>query len=410
MNSIDGKVRIVRAADATIICPLAWNDLPLEGVRAASIPVAGGVLVIDPQFPDREMGARLTDLDEAAWWLSGVFGESAALAVLETQVPLDRVVAVEWGAFSLPVRRLAFACWLYRWWPSERQRPAIPKLDSELLYAEIGTAAWQAEPCLPDEEFASAVLGQSSAAVCKVIPKLSNLTGPVREQAEHLVWTTARAIIEQGDPTETCWPALEALWQRRGHEEDEMARFRVELDADALDELLHHEPATDDLSQLALIAGGEYLGPPVQEYHSDVDWLQVNPRMVANRPGNARITVHEADAGRVRVHIEVLAGDQPSQSGLRARLYSIDAAPHLPVQIVSLSLESDIYCGECLIEFHDMIDTDVYHPSYINSPRFGPDPQSDRDYIQEILSERAASPLESALGPFACELIGASRA
>lgn len=402
MNSPASRVRITRAGEVSTICPESWPSLPTDEVRTAMTPVAGGALVTDPRFPDREVGAWLTDLDAAAWWLAGVFGEQVALAVLDAEAG-EGLVEVDGGELAVAAQRLAMANWLLRWWPSADRAAGIRRLDAALLRAEIGTAAWQAEPCLPDDDLATRLLDEGAAAVGRAIGMTEGLVGAEREQAEQLVWTAARAVLEEGDPGQPGWQALAKLWQRRAETKELTAQLLAEFDG------FTAEPAEPGL---ALVAGDDGDGWELETRVADADWLQVNPRMVAAQPGNVVVTVREAGAERQKFVVEVLAGDEPAREGLRARIYPGERGDDmtLPVAQLVLRLQGHVYRGEVITGVLGSFDVDVYHPHYLAAPRFGSQPDEDRDWVRQVVGERLVSPLANPAGPFACELLGGENA
>lgn len=396
------RVRITRTEQATVICPESWAQLPTDEVRTAMTPVAGGAVVLDARFPDEEMGAWLTDLSAAAWWLSGVFGEDVAMAVLDDENPTDEPVEAEWGTLARPLRRLAMASWLYRWWPSADPTSGVSRLDEPLLLAEIGTAAWQAEPCVSDDAVFTALLDGAALPVGKAIGRVADLSGDELDAAEHLVWTSARAVLEEGNAEQTGWTSLADVWRLRQQEQDSVSRLMAEL---VVIETGAAEP------ELALVAGAEEYDVVLETRGAAVDWLQVNPRMVANQPQNMIITIFadERDQDARRVGVQVAAGDVPAEEGLLARVYNADD-PGLPIAQFPLVMADGVYQGSGLIDSLLEVGVDVYHRDHVTAPRLAGEPVADRQFVQGLVRERLSTPLANRVGPFAVELLGSENA
>jgi hypothetical protein len=403
MNGRTDPVRVTRSDHVTTICPAHWSQLPTDEVRTAMTPVAGGVVVMDAAHPDCELGAWVFDPDQAAWWLAGVFGESIALVVLEAQPGSEVMVDIAWGDLARPLRRLGMASWLFRWWPSASPTFGITDLDEALLRAEIGAAAWQAEPCLPDDDSVIGLLDHGAEAVGRALTSLDQLAGADLETATQLVWAATRAVLEDGDPGQPGWPTLAAHWRRRSQEPPAQSLAEVRTIGTAL--------TTPDL---ALVAGAHgFGGAVVKTVVTDVDWLQVNPRMVADCEGNVMVTVGESEPDGRRVVVEVLAGDEPIREGLGARLYPTDGEPDdvgLPAAHLVLELRDGVYRGETTIGALQDFAVDVYHRDYVVAPRLGHEPAADRTWIRQVIGRRLVSPLANPIGPFASELLGGAKA
>ncbi|HMR47874.1 MAG TPA: hypothetical protein PKE40_01265 [Arachnia sp.] len=384
------RVTIIADGDAVLVVPTLWGRLPEDGARVAPVPVAGGLVVVDPADPEGAMGAWIADPDAAAWWLSGVFGEDVARAAL---TGAEAEIAVEWGELALPLRRAAMGLWLHRWWPSHS--PEIPALHERLLRAEIGVAAWNAEPCMPDVELAGSLLGAGASALPGALRAVNDLTGARFEEAERLAWEAVHAALDQGDLDAETWQLLTTLAVRRRADDAEVAALLHDLDTGVPSWSGADAEADADL---ALTAGFED-APCVR---GDVDWRQVHPRHVADVPGNVVIEQTIEDDG-VRLSILVRAGDELNEDGLWARVYLGDSP--IPARQVRLETDGDAYIAEVVIPADVEFQVDVFDPRLVSPPRFDDIPAADRDYVRRIVAARQVTPLTNPVGPFLCELL-----
>ena len=382
-------MEVRRRDGATFLIPSQWGRLPEGGVHAAPVPVAGGLIVVSPEDPAGAIGAWLTDPDAAAWWLSGVFGEPVASAALAGGTGPVRV-EVEWGESAAPLRRMAMGLWLHRWWPSHSE--GIPRLDERLLRAEIGTAALNAEPCLPDQELASSLLGAGAAALPGALLAVNDLVGVRLEEAERLVWEAVHAVLAEGEIDADTAVILTGLAAQRGRDD-----ARVEAMLREAENALHRPPIAP---AVALAAGEPSTDDAVGR--GTGDWLQVNPRHVSGGDGN--VVVEESPEGDLmRLLILVGRGDETNEAGLQARIYLADEP--IPVAQVVLVPEDMVYVGEVTIPTGVTYRIDVFDPELVSAPRFDGTPKADRDLVRDIISSRLTSPTSGPLGPFLCELL-----
>ena len=135
-----GTVRIERAPDGIwIITP---DDAPsvladAAGIDVAVLEVLGGHLSWSVLAEHAVPAAVIDDVDSAQNWLWAVFGEEVALAVAAGS-GTEISVAPARPRVADGARRLAYAHWAARWWPTSTI-DALPPLDEGLLNGEIAT-------------------------------------------------------------------------------------------------------------------------------------------------------------------------------------------------------------------------------------------------------------------------------
>ncbi|MFC0454300.1 hypothetical protein [Rhodococcus jostii] len=135
-----GTVRIERAPDGIWI--IAPDDAPsvlddAAGIDVAVLEALGGHLSWSVLAEHAVPAAVIDDVDSAQNWLWAVFGEEVALAVAAGS-GTEISVAPARPRVAACARRLAFALWAARWWPTSTV-DALPALDEELLNGEIAT-------------------------------------------------------------------------------------------------------------------------------------------------------------------------------------------------------------------------------------------------------------------------------
>lgn len=383
MNAVAERLSVRRGKQGWELLPEGWQHLPGPDAGVCVVPVAGGVLLLTPQDPSGALGALLTDLGPVHMWLAGVFGEEVAQLVLLEQ---EGEAVVEAGELALPLRRLGVALWLHRWWPSRSQR--ISSLDELLLRAEIGAAAWESEPAMPDLGLAAAMLGQGAPALLEAVARIGDLTGAELDEAERLLRRAVRATLDEGDVDPEIWQKLDDLDQQR------------RLDDERVKALLDGFHARMPQVAPALVAGR---GGGFHTLVGDVDWLQVNPRSVASHSGNVTVEITSDDDG-VSLLIQVDAGDEPVADGMRVRVYLGDEA--VPVEDVELVLDGGAYVAEFGIPVGKTPRVDVYDLNFLaGPPRFDEIPEADRELVSGVIAARLESPLANPSGPFLCELL-----
>ncbi|EID77800.1 MULTISPECIES: hypothetical protein [Rhodococcus] len=135
-----GTVRIERAPDGVwIITP---DDAPsvlddTAGIDVAVLEVLGGHLSWSVLADHTVPVAVLDDVASAQDWVWAVFGEEVALAVAAGS-GRDVTVSPARPRVADGARRLAYAHWAARWWPTSTI-DAVPPLDEGLLNGEIAT-------------------------------------------------------------------------------------------------------------------------------------------------------------------------------------------------------------------------------------------------------------------------------
>lgn len=383
-------VHVTKTAAGLTICPTSWDNLPRDLLNAVAV-VAGGAVVLNPEYPDQEMGAEINDIDAAAWWLEGVFGEDVARAALAGDESAE--VAVKWGTLAAPLRRVAMGTWLLRWWPTRSAAHAIAGLDELLLVADIGTAAWEAEPCMPDPDLTASLLQESTGAIVQAAAQVQRLSGAELDAADALLWRAARAAHHEGDPSTPEWRAVYDLLEAKSEADSAVAQTLATLEQF----LATREGQSAPVSVPAFVAGDEGWD---DEWWQAVDWAQVNPRTVGADDQNILITRKDCDQG-TQVIVRVQAGDEASQ-GLVARVYR--QAYELPIAHIRLELTDRGYVGEAIVpDYGQDLVVDVYEPSFAGRPRSTENAASTRARVRQIVSGRLVSPVMNPAGPFLCE-------
>ncbi|MFC9832827.1 hypothetical protein ACFVKB_03210 [Rhodococcus sp. NPDC127530] len=135
-----GTVRIERAPDGVWI--IAPGDAPsvlddAAGIDVAVLEVHGGHLSWSVLADHTVPVAVLDDVESAQNWVWAVFGAEVALAVAAGS-GRDVTVAPARPRVAAAARRLAYAHWAARWWPTSTV-DAVPPLDEGLLNGEIAT-------------------------------------------------------------------------------------------------------------------------------------------------------------------------------------------------------------------------------------------------------------------------------
>ncbi|UDG96819.1 hypothetical protein [Rhodococcus opacus] len=135
-----GTVRVDRAPDGVwIITP---DDAPsvlddAAGIDVAVLEVVGGHLSWSVLAEHPVPVAVLDDVASAQNWVWAVFGEEVALAIASGS-GRDVTVSPARPRVADGARRLAYAHWAARWWPTSTI-DAFPPLDEGLLNGEIAT-------------------------------------------------------------------------------------------------------------------------------------------------------------------------------------------------------------------------------------------------------------------------------
>ena len=134
-----GTVRIDRAPDGVWI--IAPENAPSvldddAGVDVTVLEVLGGHLSWSVFAEHTVPVAVIDDVDSAQNWMWAVFGEEVALAVAAGETGSDVVVEPARPRVAAGARRLAFAHWAARWWPTSTV-DGIAALDARLLNREI---------------------------------------------------------------------------------------------------------------------------------------------------------------------------------------------------------------------------------------------------------------------------------
>ena len=125
-----GTVRIERAPDGVWV--IAPDDAPsvlddAAGIHVAVLEVLGGHLSWSVLAEHAVPAAVIDDVDSAQNWLWAVFGEEVALAVAAGS-GTEISVAPARPRVADGARRLAYAHWAARWWPTSTI-DALPPLD-----------------------------------------------------------------------------------------------------------------------------------------------------------------------------------------------------------------------------------------------------------------------------------------
>lgn len=151
----------------TIVEPETPTDA--SAISTVRLALSGAVMIIDVTATDPIPSLEIYDIEAAAWWLLSLYGEDTADRTigyaLEAAEESDRQLAAGTdqpevsslqaefdprdGILNDPLRRLALAVWLHRWWPSGSAR--IPSLPVWLLDAEAGVLANRVELALDEE-------------------------------------------------------------------------------------------------------------------------------------------------------------------------------------------------------------------------------------------------------------------
>ncbi|PBC47771.1 hypothetical protein CJ179_12675 [Rhodococcus sp. ACS1] len=136
-----GTVRIDRVADGVWIiapenAPSVLDDA--AGIDVTVLEVLGGHLSWSVFAEYTVPVAVIDDVVSAQNWVWAVFGEEVALAVAEGETGSEVTVEPARPRVAVGARRLAFAHWAARWWPTSTV-DAIPALDAGLLNREIAT-------------------------------------------------------------------------------------------------------------------------------------------------------------------------------------------------------------------------------------------------------------------------------
>ncbi|GAB3595395.1 hypothetical protein [Microbacterium tumbae] len=159
----------------------------------ALVEVRGGLLLwsVPPQrFPDALVHSPV----EAAAWLSEIYGDDVAAAV--RGMPATHGADAGPDPIALPagadlvdaVRGLALLVWARTWWPAGRR---IPRLDPDVLAAEIVRASHAVDHLLDDEE----ATGRALADAIDAPAALAALPRSLADEAE----TLARTVTELAD-------------------------------------------------------------------------------------------------------------------------------------------------------------------------------------------------------------------
>ncbi|MEN0136561.1 MAG: hypothetical protein AAGC80_15510 [Rhodococcus sp. (in: high G+C Gram-positive bacteria)] len=136
-----GTVRIDRTPDG--VRTISPENAPSVLDDAADIDVTvlevlGGHLTWSVFAGHTVPVAVIDDVDPAQNWVWAVFGEEVALAVAAGDSRSEVTVEPARPRVAAGARRLAFAHWAARWWPTSTV-DGIPALDAGLLNREIAT-------------------------------------------------------------------------------------------------------------------------------------------------------------------------------------------------------------------------------------------------------------------------------
>ncbi|MGQ0775963.1 MAG: hypothetical protein ACT4NY_16340 [Pseudonocardiales bacterium] len=345
---VDGVVRI--------------GERPLPVPLAAVLEVQGGVVVVDPLWPDGPPYVELQDVDSAAWWLPTVVGDDLAAAVVNAVAKASRLDPTTretvrcreaWrpGPAHGLVARLALAQWLEHWSP-------MP-LDQRWLDAEIGDLSLR---CSDVVQAGDDIAHQRLSGALDVVLDVGHAVlhdgteqggteqggteqdgteqggpGMRHDLADDLaeIVLSADEVIDRDHPR--C-PELTALsdWVRQRREEE----GRVVTEAEVI--LTYHDEAPKFRARTA--GGAEWA-------HSwDVDWTQLPARQVS--PGRSALRwrlVDEPAGSRIEVEVDADPRADPSIPLLVRVFHDTDPIP-AAIGPLRRSPEGNIYTGT--VPFH----------------------------------------------------------
>jgi hypothetical protein len=338
----DQQVEILATAAGTVEI-----GSPPQGPGANYFPVLGGLMAVEVTGSGANLFASIADTSAAAWWLSLVYGDDVASAVMELGGLIadrvdsetvgsandSRVAAFFPGPLFQPVVRFGAGSWIHRWWPTPDVAP-LP-IDETLIALEVGTLAWAIEY----------VFGGLEVAGRYLEPRVNELLTMVkdgRSTDSNLIGPALRATLESvplapevGDALRALESVIDRVDAQRADFEDEaisiaITAWQLTRDSDDAPEFLLRVPAT------SLVARGAASASSTEHFLVDVELCP--PRALSWSEDAIETSLTHAD-GSVRVRTRVKAGSQPTTLSMYCRVYVEDEPS--PRVVFKLELNAD---------------------------------------------------------------------
>ena len=363
---------------------------PLPVPLAAVLEVQGGLVVVDPLWPDGPPYVELQDVDSAVWWLPTVVGDDLAAAVVRAAALVSRLdpTTQETARFRETwrpgpahglVARLALAGWLEHWSPTH--------LDQRWLDAESGDVSLRCSDVVhAADDIAHQRLNRTLDVVLEAgCAALSDRTEVRHDLADDLaeVVLSADEVIDRDHPR--C-PELTALADRVRHRRDAEGRVVTEAEAS----LKYHDAVPKFRARTT--AGIEWA-------HSwDVDWTQLPAQQVSSGRSALRWRLVDEPTGS-RIEVEVDA-DPRADAAIPLLIRVFHDTDPIPVAIGPLqrSPDGNTYTGTTPLHGDpvpaaDKLVVDVFAEGWVTRAPLGRARQAARLYreaVRAVCSVRAA--------------------
>lgn len=371
----EDPVTIVVARDGDLV-RIEPSGAPPDRIDTASLPVAGGILIVDATGHAGALPQAV--LDDPYWaqaWLAGVYGApvAAAVALFEDEsFTTPQQVTGPPGPLARIVHRLGTGTWLHRWWPSGAA--GIVELDEWLLELELGTLAWQAQACFLDTGPIAALLAPHAGLLATQVEQLRRTgSGPADWHALEVLVDALRATVDLVDDQVDGYGACAALVDRLDAEESDYAAARGH---GTVDDFLASLPAPPGAAQGQGRGRRAFRRRPGAAVTSTlltgiatVDWAQVPPRTVLAVDDNLQWSVVRDLVGEVAVRVRVDASPFFADPGvLYARIFGPDGVP--TVFALQHDRTESVYVGSRRLDAAPAsLQVDVFGSQHVHRPR-----------------------------------------